>query len=110
MCWSSFATWGPTSRKPPRLIGRSEEEQIEAEGDAGGGGRGGLEGTIDGEEDVEDGGGVEVGNGGGALVGDEVEGGAEGFDGAFDAVAGGTAEFDEVLRRRDGDEEAAVRA
>ena len=69
-----------------------------------------MEGTIDGEEDVEDGGRVEVGDRGDALVGEEGEVGAEGFDGPFDAVAGGAAEFDEVFGGGDGDEEAAVGA
>ena len=69
-----------------------------------------MQRTVDGEEDVENGGGIEVGNGRDALVRDEVEGGTECFDGPFDAIAGGPAEFHEVLRGGDGDEEAAIRA
>lgn len=67
----------------------------------------GLERTVDGEEDVVDGIGVEVSGGGGALVGEEMEVGGEGGDGGFDAVAFGAAEFHEIVGRGNGDEEAA---
>ena len=93
-----------------RRCGRPEQEQVETEGDAAGGGRLGLQGTVNGEEDVLDAVGVEVGGGGGPALGFEGEVGCEGFDGAGDTVAGGAAEFDEVVRRGDGDQETAAGA
>ena len=90
-----------------RRVDRPQQEQIEAEGDATGGGGLGLEGPVDGVEDIGDGGGVEVGGGSGAAMGGEGEVGGECCGGAIDAVAGGAAEFDEVVGGGDGEEEAA---
>lgn len=87
-----------------RRCDRLEQEQVQAEGDASGGRGVGLQGAVDGVEDVVDGAGVEVGGGGGAALAGEGEVGMEGFDGAGGAVSGRAAEFDEIVGGGNGDE------
>lgn len=85
-----------------------EQQQVQTECHRLGFRRTWLQGPVDGEQDVGHAGGVEGGGGGDTFAGSEGEVAGEGFDGAVDAVTAGAAEFDEIFRGWDGDQEPAA--
>src|SRR4051812_7868993 len=86
----------------------NEQEQVETEGDAHRFYAFDLARTVDREQDVVDGVALEIGGCRCAASIDDRELVRERFDRAFDALASGAAQFDEIVRRRNRDEEPAV--
>ena len=87
-----------------------QEQQVQAEGHLGGYGGLGLHGAIDGEQHVLHFGGAEIGGGGGAALGAQGEKGGELGEGAGGAVTSSAAQFDEIVRSGDGNQQAATGA
>ena len=94
------------------MLPGTKQQQIQAEGDLHGFGRLSAHGPVNGEQDIVNGAGIELGSGSDAAPVDQRKVGREGLDGTIDPIAAGclcgTAKLDEIVGRGKGNQEASV--